>query len=394
MPKVFLSLRFDDEFNRKLAEKVRNELRHYGLECVIAGDLTRAPPPEVIRSTILACDALLAIITPNESDWIQNEIGIAYAGDMPVYALVQEGVKVGGLLPRITSYVHFTRSFWESDVKRSTAVIASEVLGLDGLLAVIEPTDMLTTSTGKLTIAIRPRKLPSGEEIITIYVPHDFNVPINEDHITTSAVGPAISSEIPTSACRIAESIAKKGEPLAGFLKIELILLFPEISSYLRAGWAEFRIRYTAPEVAGKYRFYGSDQVSIGGKNSRRTQQDSSSFDLSPIFVKGEVTPVSLTGIIFTSEQTPLRRSGVVRAEMTMRVDPYTGQDRRDLPTPGAVCYLSAKDDGKYQIYGLAPGIYNVLASAFGSPESLIASGLKIQAGMQPASLDGYVKLS
>lgn len=393
MTKLFLSLKFDDEFSKMVAEKVRNELRHYGIECVIAGDLTKIPPPEVVRSSILASDALLAIITSSQSDWIQNEIGIAYACDMPVYGLVREGVEVGGLLPKITSYVNFTQTFWELDIRERAVAIASQIRGSGGILAVVEPTNMLTGSTGKLIIAIRPRKLSSGDEIVTVYVPPGFRIPIYEDPTDISMIGPGISTEIPESMCRITASATKKNDTYPGFVKIEFLLMFPEIKSYLRAGWAEFKVRYTAPVVAGKYRFYGTDEVSIGGKNSQQNKQDASSFDFSPIIVKGEVSPVSLSGIIFTAEQTPLRRPGIVRAKMTMRLDPDTGSQRPDFPTVDAVCYLSASDEGKYEISGLAPGVYEIWASAIGYSESPIVSGLEIQAHKQPTSLDGYVQL-
>jgi hypothetical protein len=87
-----------------------------------------------------------------------------------------------------------------------------------------------------------------------------------------------------------------------------------------------------------------------------------------------------------------LRGSRLVRADMTTRLDPYTGTPRPDLPNRGAVCYLNAKDEGRYQIFGLAPGIYDIYASAFGSPEVMIASGLRLERGRQPSSLDGHLR--
>jgi len=40
----------------------------------------------------------------------------------------------------------------------------------------------------------------------------------------------------------------------------------------------------------------------------------------------------------------------------------------------------------------LAPGIYNIYASVFGSNEVLIASGLRLETGRQPSSLDGHLR--
>jgi len=389
-----LSFKFDDELSQRIVDTARSELRNHGIEAVVAGDLNRTPPPEIVRSTLLACDALLVIITSSPvTEWINNEIGIAYAADMPIYGLVKESISVGGILPGITSYFRFRRTFWESEIRERIAVVASEMLGLSGIvLAVVEPAEVLTSSTGRLVLGIRPRNLPSGEEVLTIHIPPGFRIPINENPVATRLTGPAIISGLPENVCRLAARIGEGTDPLAGFLKIEVTLVYPDVTSHLHSGWVELSLRYTAPEVAGKYRFYGGDRVVIGGRNSQQSQQDASAIDIPPVIVKGEVAPITLSGIIFVSDDNPLRGPGLVRADMTMRVDPYTGDFRSDLPRVRAVCYLSAKDEGKYRIFGLAPGIYNIYASVFGSNEVLIASGLRLETGRQPSSLDGHLR--
>ena len=50
------------------------------------------------------------LVTEKSSDWVQNEIGIAYDAGKPVYALVQKGVRVEGILPYITVYEEFDLS--------------------------------------------------------------------------------------------------------------------------------------------------------------------------------------------------------------------------------------------------------------------------------------------
>jgi len=40
---------------------------------------------------------------------------------------------------------------------------------------------------------------------------------------------------------------------------------------------------------------------------------------------------------------------------MSTRIDPYTGQNRPDLPTIDAIAYFNATADGHYEVEGLAP---------------------------------------
>jgi hypothetical protein len=390
MSKLFVSLKFD-KFGETVSGHVRDELRHHGVECVIAGDITKAPPPEVIRSLILASDGLLAIITSDQSDWIQNEIGIAYAANIPVYGLVEEGVEVNGLLPQITTYIRFTRPFVQFDLKKKIAIIASELSGIGRIQAVVDQTEMLAGSSGTLQLAIRPRKIPHGEEIITVYIPHDFRVHIIDPHNEMAEFIKGLprksSTEIPENACTILVAIAGQNDAYPGFSRFEIVLKFPEIESYLSGGWAEFKLDYTAPATAGKYRFFGSDRISVSGNQPR----EASSFDFDPIAVNGEVSSVSLSGIIFTPQHVPLTHPGIVWAIMTTRLDPYTGQQRPDLPRVNATCYLSSSDEGRYVIHGLAPGIYDVYACAIGFSTFMIKSQIKID--KQPESLDGQVSL-
>jgi len=389
MTKLFLSVNFDDI---NLAQQIKEELKHHRVEGVIAGDLAEAPPPEVVRSLILASDGLLAIVTSEDDSWIQNEIGIAYAAALPVYALVKEGVQVGGLLPQITTYVKVTDLFWGFDFKKKVAVVASELRRNEGIQAVVDDTEMLVGSSGILQLAIRPRRIPSGEEIITVYVPPEFNVSIidSRDEVAELVTGipRRTSTEIPENACTIVTSVAGENDAYPRFLRIGIVLKFPDVQSYLSGGWAEFRLNYRAPATTGRYRLFGTEQVSTAGARP----QDASSFDIEPIIVKGEVLAMFLTGIIFTSPHVPLKLPGVVSAIMTMRLDSYTGQPLPDLSRVNAMCYLSTSDEGRYMMTGLAPGIYDVYASAIPFSTSLIKSQLRVW--KQPESVDGEVHLT
>ena len=69
------------------------------------------------------------------------------------------------------------------------------------------------------------------------------------------------------------------------------------------------------------------------------------------------------------------REAGKVWAKMTTRLDPYTGQSRPDLPLVDAVGYFNATAQGHYEVEGLAPGVYDLYASAAGFPQTLIDQG-------------------
>ena len=79
MIKLFPSFNF--RTGKAIADTIRQQLSRLGIECVVVGDITKVPPPDVVRSNIFACDAFLAIVSAEKSDWVQNEIGIAYAAN-------------------------------------------------------------------------------------------------------------------------------------------------------------------------------------------------------------------------------------------------------------------------------------------------------------------------
>jgi len=76
---------------------------------------------------------------------------------------------------------------------------------------------------------------------------------------------------------------------------------------------------------------------------------------------------------------------------MTTRLDPYTGQARPDLPLVNAVGYFNATAQGHYEVEGLAPGVYDLYASAAGYPKTLVQSGFTVLKG-QSLHFDGYLQ--
>jgi hypothetical protein len=172
----------------------------------------------------------------------------------------------------------------------------------------------------------------------------------------------------------------------------------------------QFRIKdVTAPSVAGKYFF---KIALLNSKTSRmnRGEEVSDSVGLeeqTPQFipvenwpvmhVRGEIQTGSITGTIQYGDYNralynkPIQEAGRVYARMENRIDPYTGQARPDLPKVDAVAYFNVTAKGHYEMEGVAPGVYNIYASAAGHPQAIIASGVTILKGQQ-LNIDGHLQ--
>ena len=115
------------------------------------------------------------------------------------------------------------------------------------------------------------------------------------------------------------------------------------------------------------------------------------------MLVRGEIDPAVITGTIRyagyngTLYGLPVQEAGRVYAKMIVRLDPYTGRQRPDLPTVDGVGYFNATDEGHYELEGLAPGIYDLYASAAGYPQTLVKSDFTVLKG-QSLSFDGYLQ--
>jgi hypothetical protein len=159
--------------------------------------------------------------------------------------------------------------------------------------------------------------------------------------------------------------------------------------------------------VAGKYFF------KIALLKSKASIHDNGESDLSEpgdqdlrflplenwpvMLVKGEVSSGNITGTIRYGDYNralynkPIQAPGRVYAMMTLRLDPYTGQARPDLSLVDAADYFSATAHGHYEIRGMAPGIYDVYASAMGFPQTLIQHSV-IVFRRQSLRFDGYLQ--
>jgi len=115
------------------------------------------------------------------------------------------------------------------------------------------------------------------------------------------------------------------------------------------------------------------------------------------MLVKGEVDPAIITGTLryagynATLYSQPIREAGMVLAKMTMRLDPYTGQQRPDLPNVNAQAFVNATAQGHYEVEGLAPGVYDLYAQSAGFPQTLCESGVTVLKG-QSLHFDCYLQ--
>ncbi|MGA2628410.1 MAG: carboxypeptidase-like regulatory domain-containing protein [Candidatus Bathyarchaeia archaeon] len=179
--------------------------------------------------------------------------------------------------------------------------------------------------------------------------------------------------------------------------------------------WYYVRINgVTAPATAGRYFFkmflysnlasganqygVGPTQASSGGASGGENPDVWVPPQNWPVLlVKGETDPAIITGTLryagynSTLYQLPIAEAGMVWANMTMRIDPYTGQDRPDLPTINAQAYVNATANGHYELEGLAPGVYDIYASAAGYPQSLCETGVTVLKG-QSLHFDCYLQ--
>ena len=113
------------------------------------------------------------------------------------------------------------------------------------------------------------------------------------------------------------------------------------------------------------------------------------------LLVKGEVDPAIISGTLRYGDLNStlygqrIRLPGLVRA-VGVANDPLTNE-----PTGRAVearGYFNATAQGHYEIEGVAPGVYDIYASAAGLPEQKIASNVRVVRG-QSLQFDGYLNV-
>lgn len=163
--------------------------------------------------------------------------------------------------------------------------------------------------------------------------------------------------------------------------------------------WYYARINgVTAPSIAGKY-FFKMFLAGVGasGLCSAGCQPDYwvPTANWPVMLVKGETDPAIMYGTIFyggynvSLYNKPIELAGMVKAVMTTKLDPYTGSTMTG-PLTNAVGYFNSTAMGHYEVEGMAPGVYDIYASAAGYPLQLIATGVQVLKG-QSLLMNGYL---
>ena len=418
MTKVFLAIKY--EGNEKLKELIQGELREQGVEPVTGEEIASNPPPPVIRTQILASDGLLAIITTPQSGWVHNEIGMAYAAKKPVCALIESVDKTTsdemgkGILPFICKYRDFSRTDIIELKKRLVEILpefADEakfrthgVLETNGVFeakfradGIFGPSDVLASTadhsnTISIEIAVRPRQIPNGDEVVSIYIPPQFGLTeaFNQQYFRrlgseTQEKLHFLETDLPKPDENVTVGINTVEDQYPCFWFVKVCLNFPDAGSWLKTGWFTIKLsNVVAPLIAGSYRLYGTDDILV-----EPATVEAAPYDFDPIVVRGEITQTSLSGTISLGDGTSLKFPGSVRVCGTA-VDPF----REGCPSTGrqvtAMCYMSSRQKGRYTIPNVALGIYDVFAGALGYSEFIIARDVLVK---EPTKQDGHVNL-
>lgn len=101
--KIFLSVNFDDQWKyiRRIVEKTADEK---GVELIIADTGTAARnPPDKVLNLLKSVEGFLVVIH-KESNWIRNEIGMAFALSLPMYLICTKHVSMDDISTFLTSY--------------------------------------------------------------------------------------------------------------------------------------------------------------------------------------------------------------------------------------------------------------------------------------------------
>ena len=163
--------------------------------------------------------------------------------------------------------------------------------------------------------------------------------------------------------------------------------------------WYYIRInQMKAPFTAGRYFFkmFLNDSYPVHDGASANLIAGTVPMENWPVLlVKGEVDPAIISGTLrygdlnSTLYGKPINLPGMVRA-VGVANDPLTNE-----PTGRAVearGYFNATAQGHYEIEGVAPGVYDIYASAAGLPEQEIASNVRVTRG-QSLKFDGYLNV-
>jgi len=153
-----------------------------------------------------------------------------------------------------------------------------------------------------------------------------------------------------------------------------------------------------APETAGRYFFkmFLNNSYPLQRQSPTGLFSEAMPMENWPVLlVKGEVDPAVMWGTIRYGDLNatlfglPIQLPGVVKA-VGVATDPVTGAlTGRSVEARG---YFNATNEGHYEVEGIAPGIYDIYASAAGYPEQKVAENVHLLRG-QSLHIDLYLKV-
>jgi hypothetical protein len=270
---------------------------------------------------------------------------------------------------------------------------------------------IVTGTTGDLIFAINATGVDGGSTEFTttdgfttwdILIPPEFTVPGDTSNLVTTV------TNNPYNAWTIG-TLSPYDRYAPGWTMIKITPDAQHWINFTTAGqeWYYARINgVTAPTVAGKYFF----KMWLDGPGADANYWVPTA-NWPVLLVKGELDPAIITGTIRYGGYNaslygkPIQQAGMVTAVMTTKLDPYTNQPITGGTLTNAVAYFNGTDTdclnvpsecspegsgGHYEVEGVAPGIYDLYASAAGYPQTLIASGVTVLKG-QSLHFDGYL---
>jgi len=163
--------------------------------------------------------------------------------------------------------------------------------------------------------------------------------------------------------------------------------------------WYYIRInQMKAPFTAGRYFFkmFLNDSYPVHSGASASSIAGTVPMENWPVLlVKGDIDPAIISGTLRYGDLNPtlygqrINLPGIIRA-VGIANNPLTNE-----PTGQAVearGYFNATAQGHYEIEGVAPGVYDIYASAAGLPEQKIVSNVTVARG-QSLQFDGYLNV-
>ena len=117
--KIFLSASSREE-DESLVNWFKKIIEDYQLKIIFATDILQPRPPhDKIRDLIRNSSGFVGILTRRQKiedsnlwkgpDWVQNEIGIAFDCEKPLFIFIENDVDDQGITNRITDYIKFDR---------------------------------------------------------------------------------------------------------------------------------------------------------------------------------------------------------------------------------------------------------------------------------------------